>query len=172
MRVCVILPAAGSGTRFGSDKLAQDLGGRPVLLRTVELFTKRDEVTSIVVAAPPDAVEEFRSRYGAQLSFHGAHIVEGGKAERWETVKLALAAVPADCTHVAIHDAARPAASPELLDRVFAAARIHDAVIPGLQVTSTLKRVGDEYHLVAATDGRPAGDRSRKSLLSFVELDQ
>jgi len=152
MRVCVILPAAGSGARFGGDKLSQDLGGRPVLLRTVELFAKRAEVASIVVAAPPDALDEFRMRYGAQLSFHGARIVEGGRAERWETVKLALAAVPDDCTHVAIHDAARPAASQDLLDRVFAAAEVHDAVIPGLSVTSTLKRVSDELIAAAQDD--------------------
>lgn len=152
MRICVILPAAGAGTRFGGDKLSQDLGGRPVLLRTVELFAKRDDVAAIVVAAPPDAMDEFRARFGGPLSFHGARIVAGGKAERWETVKLALAALPDDCTHVAIHDAARPAASNDLIDRVFAAARLHDAVIPGVAVTSTLKRVGDPVVSVAADD--------------------
>jgi 2-C-methyl-D-erythritol 4-phosphate cytidylyltransferase len=152
MRICVILPAAGAGTRFGGDKLSQDLGGRPVLLRTVELFARRDDVAAVVVAAPPDAMDEFRARFGGPLSFHGARIVAGGKAERWETVKLALAALPDDCTHVAIHDAARPAASNELVDRVFAAARLHDAVIPGVPVTSTLKRVGEPSVPVAADD--------------------
>jgi 2-C-methyl-D-erythritol 4-phosphate cytidylyltransferase len=144
MRVCVLLPAAGSGSRFGGDKLGQDLGGRPVLLRTVELFTKRAEVTAILVAAPPDGLDAFRERYGAQLAFHGARIVPGGRVERWETVRNALAAVPDDCTHLAIHDAARPAASDALLDRVFAAAAMHDAVIPGVAVAATLKRVSDE----------------------------
>ena len=56
-QIGVIIPAAGQSTRFGSDKLGQDLGGRPLLLRTVELFTRRDEVRCIVVAAPPDALE-------------------------------------------------------------------------------------------------------------------
>src|SRR6188768_3667526 len=105
MRICVILPAAGTSSRFGGDKLGQELGGRPVLLRSVELFTKRDEVSAIIVAAPPDSLDDFRTRFGAQLSFHGARIVEGGRAERWETVKLALAATPDDCTHIAVHDA-------------------------------------------------------------------
>lgn len=153
MRICVVLPAAGAGSRFGGDKLSQDLGGRPLILRTVELFTRRPEVTSILVAAPPDAVDEFRSRFGAQLSFHGAHVVAGGRAERWETVQRALAHVPADATHVAIHDAARPAASNELLDRVFAAAALHDAVIPGVPVTATLKRVGDQLLAAGEDDG-------------------
>ncbi len=144
-KVGVIIPAAGKGRRFGmGDKVAQDIGGRPMLLRTVELFTRHDDVGAIVVAAPPDEIDAFRDRYGAQLGFHGATIVPGGTVERWETVRNALAAIPAECTHVAVHDAARPAASEELIARVFDAARIHDAVIPGDPVTATLKRVSDE----------------------------
>ena len=82
MHVSVIIPAAGSSRRYGMDKLGQDLGGRAMLLRTVELFTKRDEVRSIVVAGPPDDLETFRERFGAPLSFHGVRIVEGGRTER------------------------------------------------------------------------------------------
>jgi 2-C-methyl-D-erythritol 4-phosphate cytidylyltransferase len=144
MRVSVIIPAAGSSRRYGMDKLGQDLGGRALLLRTVELFTKRDEVRSIIVAGPPDDLDAFRDRFGAQLGFHGVQIVAGGRVERWETVKNALAAVPADATHVAVHDAARPGASDELIGRVFEAAKVHPAVIPGLAVADTLKRVGEE----------------------------
>jgi len=144
MRVSVIIPAAGSSRRYGTDKLGQDLGGRAVLLRTVELFTRRDEVKSIIVAGPPDELDDFRMRYGAQLGFHGVQIVAGGKTERWETVRNALAVVPADATHVAVHDAARPGASDELLGRVFEAAKVHPAVIPGLPVADTLKRVSEQ----------------------------
>jgi 2-C-methyl-D-erythritol 4-phosphate cytidylyltransferase len=144
IRVSVIIPAAGSSRRYGMDKLGQDLGGRALLLRTVELFTKRDEVRSIIVAGPPDDLEGFRDRFGAQLGFHGVQIVAGGRVERWETVKNALAAVLADATHVAVHDAARPGASDELIGRVFEAAKVHPAVIPGLAVADTLKRVGEE----------------------------
>ncbi len=144
MRVSVIIPAAGSSRRYGTDKLGQDLGGRAVLLRTVELFTRRDEVKSIIVAGPPDELDDFRMRYGAQLGFHGVQIVAGGTTERWETVRNALAVVPSDATHVAVHDAARPGASDELLGRVFEAAKVHPAVIPGLPVADTLKRVSEQ----------------------------
>ena len=144
-RVGVVIPAAGRSTRFGlGDKISQDVGGRPMLLRSVELFARRDEVGAIVVAAPPDSLDEFRERWGTQLGFHGARIVAGGTVERWETVRNALAAVPENCTHVAVHDAARPAAGEELVARVFDAARVHDAVIPGDPVTSTIKRVSEE----------------------------
>lgn len=152
MRVCVIIPAAGSSRRYGMDKLGQDLGGRALLLRTVELFTKRDEVRSIVVAAPPDDLDGFRDRFGAQLGFHGVRIVPGGRAERWETVRNALDAVPEDTTHVAVHDAARPGASDELIGRVFEAAKVHPAVIPGLPVADTLKRVNEQAVRAEAED--------------------
>jgi 2-C-methyl-D-erythritol 4-phosphate cytidylyltransferase len=142
MNVCVIIPAAGQSRRFGAgNKLGQDLGGRSVLVRTVEIFAKRDEVRSIIVAGPPGEFEEFRNRYGPTLGFHGARIVQGGAEHRWETVRNALATVPDDATHIAVHDAARPGVSKEVLDRVFDAARKLNAVIPVVPVNATLKRV-------------------------------
>jgi 2-C-methyl-D-erythritol 4-phosphate cytidylyltransferase len=156
MNVCVIIPAAGRSRRFGeSDKLAQDLGGRALLIRTVELFAKRDEVRSIIVAGPPEPVDEFeafKGRYGPTLGFHGATIVAGGRTERWETVRNALAATPDDASHIAVHDAARPGASKELLDRVFDAAARVPAVVPAVAVANTLKRVATETEEFAADD--------------------
>jgi 2-C-methyl-D-erythritol 4-phosphate cytidylyltransferase len=148
MEVCVIIPAAGRSRRFGeSDKLSQDLGGRPLLIRTVELFAKRDEVRSIIVAGPPQPPEEFnafRERYGATLGFHGAKVVPGGRDHRWETVQAALAQAPEDATHIAVHDAARPGASKELLDRLFEAAALLKAVVPAVEISATVKRLGEE----------------------------
>ena len=145
MKLAVIIAAAGQSTRFGfGDKLSQDLGGRAILLRAVEAFVKRPETVGIVVAAPPDDLDGFKDRYGAQLGFHGATVVPGGTVERWESIRNALSATPDEATHVAIHDGARPNVTPELLDRVLDAARVHDAVIPGVRVSSTLKRVGEE----------------------------
>ncbi|MCE2882473.1 MAG: 2-C-methyl-D-erythritol 4-phosphate cytidylyltransferase [Planctomycetaceae bacterium] len=154
MRIGVIIAAAGRSTRFGDgDKLSQDLGGRAVLLRTVEAFTKRDEVAAIVVAGPPDDIEGFRSRFGPALGFNGARIVEGGRTERWESIRKAIAELPDDITHIAVHDGARPCIGNELLDRVFAAARVAPAVVPGVAVRDTLKRVGSEQVSAAEDDG-------------------
>ncbi len=152
LRVCLIVTAAGSSTRFGTDKLGEDLGGRPVLIRAVEPFTKRDEVVRIVVAGPPATIEEFRGRFGPTLSFHGAIIVKGSPNSRWETVQAALEHVPGDCTHVAIHDGARPCISEDLLERVFAAARVSDAVVPAVDVVDTVKRVGSDRMAAAEDD--------------------
>lgn len=159
MHVCAIIPAAGRSTRFGqSDKLSQDLGGRPLLVRTVEVFAKRDEVKSIIVAGPPDTFDEFVQRFGPTLSFFGAMVVPGGTAERWETVKNALASVPDECTHIAVHDAARPAASDAMLNRIFEACKTYDAVIPVVPVRATIKRISAETIETAAAEDDAMAD--------------
>ncbi len=145
MRISVIIPAAGKSTRFGnSDKLSQDLGGRSLLLRAIEPFTKMDQVTSIIVAGPPEDLDVFRDHYGPKLGFLGATIIEGGRTERWESVHNALANVPEDTTHVAIHDAARPVVDAALVERVFDAAATFPAVVPGVVISDTIKRVDPE----------------------------
>lgn len=153
MRITVIITAAGASRRFGdSDKLAVDFGGRPLLLRSIEPFTKRDDVVSIVVAGPPDDIDAFRDRYGAQLGFLGGIIVEGGTRDRWESVQRALAAVPAETTHVAVHDGARPLVDEALIERIVEAGRTRAAVVPGLPVRDTLKRCGEEIFEAAERD--------------------
>lgn len=151
MKIAVIIPAAGQSKRFhagvstGSNppgsKIEMDLAGRPVFLRAVELFLRRPLVGQIILAVNPDELDNFRFRWGDKLTFHGVKVVPGGRQERWETVLGALSAVDSDCTHVAIHDAARPLTSAALIDRVFEAAQQHPAVIPGLPVAATLKKV-------------------------------
>lgn len=191
MNIAVIIPAAGSSRRFSESaaaelgvsdagfsrsKLDEDLGGRPVLQRTVELFSRIGDVTLIIVAGPADesAFADFKSRYGDRLGLLGVRVCRGGANERHETVANALRLVPDDgsITHVAVHDAARPCASPELIERVFAAAEQgHNAVVPGLDVPDTLKRVSAQT-VQAKADPLAAilGDSARgKSLGRMVE---
>ncbi len=156
MRIAVILPAAGSSRRFGQglrSKLDEDMGGKPVLQRTVEAFTKHDQVSSIIVAGPADdeSMAEFRLRHGDRLALLGASLVKGGITHRYETVRNALEHVK-DCTHVAVHDAARPCVSQELLDRLFDATEQHDAVIPVVPVPDTIKRVRDTGERLGKAD--------------------
>ncbi len=150
MKIGMIIPAAGASSRYEEagglrPKLDEDLGGRPVIQRTVELFTKRPEVGAIVVAGPAgdDEFESFKQRHADRLALLGAALCKGGLETRTQTVRAALAHIPDDCTHIGVHDGARPAPSEELLDRVFTAATQHNAVIPGVPVADTLKRVED-----------------------------
>ncbi|MEM9064494.1 MAG: 2-C-methyl-D-erythritol 4-phosphate cytidylyltransferase [Planctomycetota bacterium] len=172
MNLAVIIPAAGGSTRFRQDpgallgdsfkgaglgarsKLDEDLGGRPVLHRTVELFTSRPEVQSIIVAAPHDdeAHESFCLRHQDKLNVYGVTICRGGAQTRAQTVASALEKVPDGATHIAVHDGARPCASEQLIDRVLEAAGTHSAVIPAVEVTDALKRGSEETTSLGGDD--------------------
>jgi len=156
MRISVIIPAAGSSTRYnsgaddplgtGRSKLDEDLGGKTVLQRSIELFNTREEVGQVIVAGPhdADAFADFKLRHADRISLLGATLVQGGESHRYETVANALRVVDPSCTHIAIHDAARPATNAALIDRLFDAAKTHPAVVPGTPVSDTLKRVDPE----------------------------
>jgi len=156
MRVFVIIAAAGASSRFGGDrsKLALDLGGKSVLQRSVELFKDHAEVANIFVAGPiaDDAFERFRAQHGDMLALLGATLGRGGESHRWETVQSALAHAPEDATHIAVHDAARPGAPAAMITRVFKAAAMHDAVLPGINVADTLKRVTSDIEHLGEVD--------------------
>ena len=185
MKICVIIPAAGLGKRFsesqptgalsiGSSKIEQDLAGRPVFLHALELFVNNPLVSQIILAVHPDRVDDFNLRWGDKLSFHGVRVVSGGTIERWESVLNALQVVDATCTHVAVHDAARPLTSLQLIDRVFEAANHHQAVIPGLPVRATLKRVIDSESQPRETDPLDAilGNSDKVSSIPTQQVDQ
>ncbi|MDH3584967.1 MAG: 2-C-methyl-D-erythritol 4-phosphate cytidylyltransferase [Phycisphaerae bacterium] len=142
--LAVIIPAAGRGRRFGQGpeaKLEADLGGRAVLLRTVELFSHFAQVHQVIVAVDPDTIDTFKFKWADRLGLLQVRIVPGGTQERWETVMRALEAVDEGITHVAVHDAVRPLASADMLNRLFEAACHYPAVIPTLTVSDTVKRV-------------------------------
>jgi 2-C-methyl-D-erythritol 4-phosphate cytidylyltransferase len=148
----VILPAAGRSSRFGDPKqkkIYADLEGRAVWLRAAEPFVNRDDVKQIILAIAPDDRELFERRYRANVAFLNIKVIDGG-AERYDTIAQALEVVDASCEFIAVHDAARPCVSSELIDAVFAATIQTGAAIPGVAVADTLKRV-DKTHTVVET---------------------
>ena len=156
MNTTVILPAAGLGQRFASggrasaSKIEFELAHKPVFLHTIEAFQGRSDVDQIIVAVNPDRLDEFSFRWADKLDFMDVTLIPGGRADRWETVKLALEHLGDSATHVAVHDAARPCVSRQLIDRVFAAAEHYDAAVPGLAMSDTVKRVADDANRSAA----------------------
>ncbi len=179
MRLAVIIPAAGFSRRFSEEaefarsKLDEDLGGRPVLQRAVELFTKHDAVTHIVVAGPADpaAFGEFKARHADKLGMMGVTLVQGGRTHRYETVSAALAHVPPDATHIGVHDAARPCVPLELIERLIDAAERHSAVIPALEAGDTLKRIAEREGTAGDADPLAAilGPPRKDARLRVVE---
>jgi len=159
LSIAVIVPAAGFSARWSPhrsprrSKLDEDLGGRPVLHRTVELFSNRHDVSTVIVAGPhaEGAFADFSLKHADRLALLGASLCRGGATHRYETVAAALGHVPDSATHVAVHDAARPCASPALIDRVFAAAATHPAVVPAIPVADTIKRTTESTAAASAT---------------------
>ena len=153
-------PTAATAQALGAvgSKIELDLAGRPVFLRTIELFLNRDDVGQVILAIHPDQIDTFKFRWGDKLAFHDVIVTPGGRAERWETVLKAMELVDDSCTHIAVHDAVRPLTSKALIDRVFAAAAEHDAVIPAVPVNSTLKRVNIDPDASSPTPDDPLDD--------------
>ena len=148
----VILPAAGKSSRFGDPKqkkIYSELDGRAVWLRAVEPFVNRDDVRQIIMAIAAEDREMFERRYRASVAFMNINVIDGG-AERTETVARSLEFVDPECEFIAIHDAARPCLSHELVDAVFEAALIHGAALLARRITDTIKRAGDD-HLTTGT---------------------
>lgn len=139
-----ILPAAGTGKRFGGgDKLLMDLGGQTVLQRSVALFARREDVGQIVIPTAPDRLAEYRAQLTPVIGAKELTLVPGGR-ERWESVLHALRAVRGDIAYVGIHDAARPLAPDELIAAAFAGAVAVGGSVPCLAEPATLKRMGPD----------------------------
>ncbi|MEM9414127.1 MAG: IspD/TarI family cytidylyltransferase [Planctomycetota bacterium] len=158
MHISVILPAAGLGRRFStgaasaSSKIEYELDGKAVFLHAAERFLGRADVVQVLLAVDPDKLEDFRFRWEDKLSFLGITLVPGGKQDRWETVQNALPHVAPEATHIAVHDAARPLTSAATIDRVLAAAEQHNAVVPGLAMSDTVKRAEADEPPATETD--------------------
>jgi 2-C-methyl-D-erythritol 4-phosphate cytidylyltransferase len=141
--VSVIIPAAGSGTRFGAlrNKIFEPLAGRAIFLRTLERFARRPDVVQVQLVVSAADHRDIEHRYGAELVELGAQLTIGG-GHRGESVANALARVCDEATLVCVHDAVRPCASDERIDAVFAAAARSGAAMLAWPVHATLKRVG------------------------------
>jgi 2-C-methyl-D-erythritol 4-phosphate cytidylyltransferase len=136
----VILPAAGRSTRFGGQisKLFQLLDGRPVLARTLAAFAQRPDVAQIVVASEEaDAVRECAKFLNPEEKSK-VQICPGGTC-RAGSVRAAAMACRDSIEWVAVHDAARPLVSQELISRTFESAVRHGAAAAALPVHLTIK---------------------------------
>ncbi len=159
IRVAVIIPAAGSSTRFGGEvkKPFVVLDGKPVWHRALDLFARRPDVAKVYLVLSADALAEFRTRYGVMLGFTYEYVeLVAGGAERFESVANALALVPEGIDLIAVHDAVRCLTPATVIDAVFATAAAHGGAVAAVPVADTLKRVEAESTRVVETV--PRGD--------------
>lgn len=147
MRLAAIVPAAGRGERLGQPvpKALVQIGGLTLVVHAVAALF-RAGIDIVVVAAPYDAIEDVRRTVPRAL------VVAGG-TDRRESVKNALDAMPADVDAVLVHDAARPFAPDDVVQRVVAALQAGvPAVIPVVPLVDTVKRVDGSGAVVETID--------------------
>lgn len=151
MKVLVIIPAAGLGTRMappakagrkpGASKQFTELGGVPILILTLRKFAATGAVDEIYVALPRGEVEPFRNRLDKESFAKKVRLVEGGE-NRQQSVANALAVVKAAAEDVVlVHDAVRPFVDAETIRNVIEAAEKHGAAIAGVPAVDTVKQV-------------------------------
>ncbi len=140
--VGVVVVAAGAGVRAGpgEPKQFRPILGVPMLLRALRPFTGHPEVRQVVVALPPGYAERPPDWLG-KLRGERLEFVPGG-AQRVDSVRAGLEALPDDATIILIHDAARPFVSRETIDAVIARARAGVGAVAAIPTSDTLKEVG------------------------------
>jgi 2-C-methyl-D-erythritol 4-phosphate cytidylyltransferase len=155
MKVIVIIPAAGLGTRMAPASSAKtrkstpskqftELGGTPILLHTLRKFASHPRVGEIFVALRKDEIAGFRERLQSEakdILAKKIELVEGGE-HRQQSVANALKAVSAAADDVIlVHDAVRPFVTAEIINEVIEAAKKYGAAIAGMPAVDTVKQV-------------------------------
>jgi 2-C-methyl-D-erythritol 4-phosphate cytidylyltransferase len=158
MKVIVIIPAAGLGTRMVPVPSAKDakagknhpskqfseLAGTPILIHTLRKFAEVEAVSEIWIALRENEIDGFRERLGkeaADVLRKKVEFVVGGE-HRQQSVENALNAVSAAADDIVlVHDAVRPLVTAEIIHEVIEAAKKHGAAIAGLPAVDTVKQV-------------------------------
>ena len=138
-RCGAVIVAAGNATRMGGvDKIMADLGGEPLILRTVRPFLTCEAISEIVIVTRPELVGTVRNLFAG---FDKVTAVVAGGKDRAESVNAGLNAFTKKVKLAAIHDGARPLVTEELIDRVVRAANAYSAAAPAVDVKDTIKVV-------------------------------
>ncbi len=148
--VGVAIPAAGQGTRMGGRKKAfLEVGGVPLLVRSLAPFLEHPEVVSVAVAVPAEDLADLPDFLaGADPR---VRVVAGGHT-RLHSVRAALSALRPEVRTVLVHDAARPLVTREIVDRCIRVARTGEGAVAGWPVVDTLKEVEADGRILSTPD--------------------
>jgi len=149
MKVIVIIPAAGLGTRMSAahggrkskSKQFFELQGTPILVHTLRKFARCAAVSEIVVALRGSETATFQKQIEKENFKKPLRVVEGGE-HRQNSVANAIAAMDADADDIVlVHDAVRPFVDQETIVNVIEAVKKYDAAIAGIPAVDTVKQV-------------------------------
>lgn len=143
MKKSVIIVAGGKGLRMGSELPKQFLpvGGKPVLMHTLEVFRKYDATLQIILVLPKEQ-QDFWKQLCKEHGFAVEHFIASGGETRFHSVKNGLALVQAPGL-VGVHDGVRPFVSVDVISRCYDLAKEQKAVIPVIDVVETLRHLTD-----------------------------
>ena len=139
----VIIVAGGKGLRMGSDipKQFLPIGGKPVLMRTLERFREYSPALQIILVLPK-AQQEYWKELCQKHNFTVAYQLADGGETRFHSVQHGLALIPDDAEGVVgVHDGVRPFPSIDVINNCYETARTAKAVIPVIPVVETVRHL-------------------------------
>jgi len=150
----VIIVAGGKGLRMGSDipKQFLPIGGRPVLMRTLERFRAYSADLQIILVLP-EAQQDYWRQLCEEYHFDVEYQLANGGQTRFHSVQNGLALVPDDAEGVVgVHDGVRPFPSIEVIKNCYETARTAKAVIPVIPVVETVRHLEKEGSVTVPRD--------------------
>ena len=139
----IIIVAGGKGLRMGSDipKQFLPIGGKPVLMRTIERFREYSEDLQIILVLP-EAQQDYWRQLCEDYHFDVTYQLANGGQTRFHSVQNGLALIPDDAEGVVgVHDGVRPFPSLEVIHNCYETARTQKAVIPVIPVVETVRKL-------------------------------
>jgi 2-C-methyl-D-erythritol 4-phosphate cytidylyltransferase len=150
----VIIVAGGKGLRMGSDipKQFLPIGGKPVLMRTLERFRAYDTDLKIILVLP-EAQQDYWRQLCEQYHFDVKYELANGGQTRFHSVQNGLALIPDDAEGVVgVHDGVRPFPSIDVIRNCYTTARTAKAVIPVIPVVETVRQLENESSVTVPRD--------------------
>ena len=150
----IIIVAGGKGLRMGSDipKQFLPIGGKPVLMRTLERFREYSKDIQIILVLP-EAQQAYWHQLCQEYHFDVEYTLANGGQTRFHSVQNGLAKVPDDAIGVVgVHDGVRPFPSIEVIRNCYTTAREKKAVIPVIPVVETVRHLEGEQSKTVPRD--------------------
>ena len=140
MPTAAIIPAAGTGVRFGEAKQFKLLEQKPLIFHTLSSFLQSKEIKEIVLVVSQDRLSVTKKAMSSSLRKKNIKVVLGGR-HRQDSVYEGLKAVSQSCNIVCIHDGARPFVSTELIESTIRACKKFDGAVAAVKSTDTVKLI-------------------------------
>ena len=151
MKVSAIIPAAGSGRRFGEAKQFKLLAGRPLLFHSLKPFLESSIIQEVIVVVPDYQIDTVHNDLLSISAGKPLKVIAGG-TRRQDSVKNGVTATVSSTTMVCIHDAVRPFVSETLINNSIAACKTADGAVVALRSVDTVKL--SEHGIVKETLNR------------------